>query len=133
MKKPEGVVALISLLVISAVLLMMGITIARVGRNEIVLASVFRDGESAFDAADACVEEGVVRLKGDAAYVGGSFSLDEGTCTVVVTNLGGGNRLIQGNGSYQSAIRIVEANVTLTTNAQGNVVKATINSWKEAD
>jgi len=133
MKNPRGVVALISLLVISAVLLAMGITIARVGRNEIVLARLFADGEIAFDVADACAEEGLSRLKDDATYPGGTFALDDGTCAVAITNLGGNNRLIRGTGSYQRATRIVEANVTLSTNGQGIVVKASINAWKEAD
>lgn len=133
MRKPQGVVALISLLVISAVLLMMGLTIARVGRNEIVLARLFSDGEIAFDVADACVEEGLSRLKDDAAYAGGTFSLDDGTCVVTVTNLGGSVRLIRGIGSYDRAIRVVDANVTLSVNGQGNTVSAHINSWKEGD
>ena len=133
MKRSRGVVALISLLVISAVLLAMGIAIARVGRNEVVLARIFADGEIAFNVADACVEEGLSRLKDSSLYTGGTFALDDGTCSVAVTNLGGNDRLIRGTGSYQRATRIVEANVTLSTNGQGNVVKAAINTWKEGD
>lgn len=133
MRKPQGVVALISLLVISAVLLAMGLTIARVGRNEVILARLFSEGEIAFDVADACVEEGASRLKDDASYAGGSFSLDDGTCVVSIADLGGGGRLIRGTGHYQRAIRVVDANVTLSTNGQGNVVKLTINSWKEGE
>lgn len=130
---PRGVVAMITVLVLMAVLLAIGIAVSAVGRDEIVLSRVFQDGEDAFALADACVEEGLERLKMNGAYAGGSFTQDGGTCTIAVTNLGGNDRLVRGTGQYGSNIRIVEANVTLKFNLQGNAKKVTINSWLEAN
>lgn len=132
-KAPKGVVALISVLVIMATLISIGLTIAAVGNNEAALSNVIDDGELAFSIADACVEEGFIRLKADAAYAGGSFALDGGTCSIAVANLGGDDRLVRGQGNYRDAIRIVEANVTIKSNVAGEAKKIKINSWKEAD
>ena len=132
-KKPKGVVALIAVLVIMVTLISIGITIAAVGNDEAALSNVIDDGELAFSIADACVEEGFIRLKADSAYAGGSFALDGGTCGISVTNLGGDDRLVRGQGSFRDAIRIIDANVTIKSNAAGEAKKVKINSWKEAD
>jgi len=132
-RAPRGIVAIITVLMVMAVLLSIGLVISAIGRDEIVLSGVVEDGEVAFAIADACAEEGIQRFKYDAAYVGSSFDLDGGTCAVVVTNLGGGNRLVRAQGDYRSAIRIIEANVTLASNVQANAQTVKINSWKEAD
>lgn len=131
--RPKGVVALISLLIIMAVLVSIGITISAVGQNEIALSGVFQDGEQAFAIADACVEEGIQRFKNNGAYAGGTFTLDGGSCTISVANLGGNTRLVTGTGVYKRNTRIIEANVTLHLNAQGNAKNVGINSWREAE
>jgi len=130
---PKGIVALITVLIVMAVLLSVGLAISAIGRNEIVLSGVVEYGEVAFSIADACTEEGLQRFKVNGAYTGSSFALDGGTCVVTVTSLGGNDRLVVGQGEYRDAIRIIEANVTLTLNNQGNAKKVKINSWKEAD
>lgn len=130
---PKGVVALITVLVVMVTLISIGITISAVGHDEAVLTGVIEDGELAFTIADACVEEGFTQLKFNGAYAGGSFALDGGTCTITVTNLGGNDRLVRGQGDYINAVRIVEADATITFNTAGNAKKIKINSWREAD
>lgn len=132
-KKPKGVVALIAVLVIMVTLISIGITIAAVGNDEAALSNVIDDGELAFSIADACVEEGFIRLKADAAYAGGSFALGGGACGISVANLGGDDRLVRGQGSFRDAVRIIDANVTIKSNLAGEAKKVKINSWKEAD
>ncbi len=132
-RTPPGVVAILSVLIITAILIAIGISIAALGQNEIVLSGLIDNGEKAFSIADACSEEGLARLKSDAAFTGTTFPLDNGTCTVVVTNLGGNVRLITGTGAFRDAVRSVVANVTITFNGAGNAKKTVINSWNEAD
>lgn len=133
MHKPRGIVALITILVFMAVLLSIGTTIALLGQDQIALAGVYSDGERAFAIADACTEEGYARLKTNVSFTTETFTLGGGTCTVVVTNLGGNNRLIDGTGTYNNSTRIVEANVTIKINAAGSAKKISINSWNEAN
>ncbi|MEK7545906.1 MAG: hypothetical protein AAB554_02405 [Patescibacteria group bacterium] len=130
---PKGVVALITVLIVMVTLISIGITISAVGNDEAVLTGVVEDGEIAFSLADACVEEGLEQLKMNAAYAGGSFSLDGGECVISVTNLGGNDRLVRGQGEYRYAVRIVDANVTIKSNNSANAKKIKINSWREAD
>jgi len=132
-KKPRGVIALITVLIVMAVLLSIGVTISSIGQDEIVLSGVVQDGENAFAVADACVEEGLERFKTNGAYAGGSFQLDGGNCLITVTNLGGNDRLVHGEGSYAREIRMIDANVTLKFNTAANAKKVTINSWAEAN
>lgn len=132
-KAPRGVIALISTLVIMAVVLAIGLSISLIGRDEIALSGVYLDGEQAFAIADACTEEGVSRFKANGAFGGTTLSLDGGSCTVTVTNLGGNTRLVRSVASYNDAIRVVEANVSLSLNAQGNAKSIRINSWREGD
>ncbi|HJV33191.1 MAG TPA: hypothetical protein VJ694_04150 [Patescibacteria group bacterium] len=131
--RSKGVVALVTVLIVMATLVSLGLVIAAVGRDEIILARVVEKGETAFAIADACLEEGLQRLKSDAGYAGGSFVVDEGACVVTVSNLGGDVRQVRGQGTSGDAIRIVEARVTLLSNAQGDAKKVKIEWWREAD
>lgn len=133
MKKRKGAVALITILVISAVLLSVGITLSAIGHNEVVLSGVFRDGETAFAIADACAEEGLSRLKQDSGFTGTTFTIDGGTCSVTVTNISGNTYRILGTGEFKDNIRIIDANVTIKFNGQGNAKTVKINAWVEAD
>lgn len=132
-RPPKGIVALLTVLIVMAVLLSIGLTISAIGQNEIVLSGIVQDGETAFAIADACVEDGLERLKADGAYASSAFSLDGGECVVTVTNLGGNDRLVRGQGSYVNEIRMIDANVTLKFNTAGDAKKVTINSWLEAN
>lgn len=132
-QRPRGIAALITVLMVMAVLVSIGLAISSIGRNEIVLSGVNEDGAVAFAIADACVEEGFSQLKRNGSFSGGSFALDGGTCSIAVTNLGGNDRLVRGQGAYRDAIRIIDADVTIAFNGQGNAKKIKINSWKEAD
>ena len=130
--KPKGFVAFLSLMILMAVILAVGLTISSVGHGEIVLSGVFQDGEQAFSVADACTEEGVSRLKANSSFTGTNFTLDGGTCVITVANLGGTTRLITGTGTYNRSIRIVVANVSITTNGGGNASTVKINNWTES-
>ena len=123
---------MITILIVAAVVLTIGLSIALVGRDEIVLSGVHQDGEQAFSIADACAEEGINQLKLNAAYASGSFSLDGGTCDISVVTISGNTKLLTGTGQYKNNLRIIQANVTIKTNVNGNATTVDINSWQEA-
>lgn len=131
--RPKGVVALVTVLIVMATLVSLGLVIAAIGRDEILLSRTVENGARAFAVADACVEEGLVRLKSSSSYAGGSFVIDGGTCVITVTDLGGNRRLVRGQGGYEDAIRIIDADVTVTFNAAGSARKVKVNSWLEAN
>ena len=106
---PQGFIAMVTVLVMMAVLLAIGLTVASIGRDEIALAGIVQDGDQAFSVADGCAEEAIDRLKGDSAYAGGTYSLAGGACTVAVTNLGGIHRRHPGCGKFDGQRQSVEA------------------------
>lgn len=130
---PRGVIATVTVLVVMAALLSLGLSMALVGQNAIVLSGVYQDGETAFSIADACTEEGIMRLKTNIAYSGGTFPLDDGTCTITIANLGPSNWLVQGTGTYLHSIRMVEADISLLVNSSGKARRLVINTWTEAN
>lgn len=127
----RGAVALITIAVFTAVLIVIGLTVSAIGNNEIVLSGVFSDGENAFSIADACAEESLTRLKLNSSFTGTTFTLDGGTCSGTVTSLGGNDYQIIAQGSYANNTRIIEAQISIAGNAQSHGV--IINSWKEAN
>lgn len=129
---PRGVVALITVLVVMAVLVSIGLTISAVSQNQIALSGAVQDGETAFTIADACAEDALERLKLNAGFTGTTFSLDEGTCVSTVAYITANTYLVTGTGSYLNAIRVVQINATIKFNGGGNATKVTINSWNEA-
>lgn len=129
----RGAVALITITVITAILVVIGLTVSTIGNNEVVLSGVFSDGENAFSIADACAEEALTRLKGDSGFTGTTFSLDGGTCTATVSLVTGTNYLIQATGTYKDNVRGIEADVNVVFNGQGIARSVIINSWQEAD
>lgn len=131
-RQPRGFIALVTVLVLMTVLLAIGLTVAAIGRDEIVLSGVVQDGDQAFFIADACVEEAIARFKDDGAYAGGTYALSGGTCVVTVTNLGGNDRLVHGDAAYVHNVRGIDANVTLKLNNVGNAKTVKINSWLES-
>jgi len=128
-----GAVALITIVVFTAVLVVIGLAVSSIGQNEIVLSGVYRDGENAFSIADACAEDALMRLKSDQTFTGTTLPLDGGFCVSTVTHLLGDSYRILAEGSYIENIRGIEADVTLHFNGQGLAKTVLIDSWKEAD
>jgi Tfp pilus assembly protein PilX len=134
--QPRGVVAMVTVMVVMAVLLTLGLSVSMVGQDSAALSGVNQDGETAFSVADACTEEGTARLKTDQTYTGGSFALDGGNCVITVSVITPNSRwLVTGNGTYAKSLRIINADISLTHNngGSGPAKKMTINSWTEAN
>lgn len=125
--------ALITVMVITAILVVIGVTVSMIGNNEAVLSGIYEDGEMAFSIADACAEEGLMRLKADQSFTGTSFALDGGFCSVAVQNISGNTYLVAAEGEFANNTRVIIVNATVHFNAQGNARTALINSWREAE
>lgn len=136
MRKPSGVIAMLTIMIFMVVLLSIGSSIALLGQDQISLAGTFSDGEQAFAVADACSEEGYNRLLLNASTTSTSFGLNGGTCSLTISTIGSDtpsikNRLIIGTGTYRNDTRVVNVNLTIKSNGSLNANKVKINSWKE--
>lgn len=81
----KGFIALVSLLIISAVALSIAVSIVIIGVGEADVAFSTRQGNEATQIAQSCVEEALFRLRGNNGYVGGSLSVGNGSCTITVS------------------------------------------------
>lgn len=83
--KNNGFVAITSLLIIAAVVLSVTVSISLLGVGELQNTQTYRQGIKTKALANACMEEGLQRLKNNANYSGGTLQLPAGSCTIEVT------------------------------------------------
>ena len=89
-KNESGYVALISVLIILAVGLIIGIGIGLNGMNELSLAYQNQQTVKAFNLADACADEALLNLKNDGAAYTGTQTLyfNDDFCTITISGIG---------------------------------------------
>ena len=122
----RGAAALISVVVMTAIIVVAVSGTALIGIGNLDAALGYFQGTHAVLAAESCNEEAMLRLQRSSSYTGGTLAVGNATCTIVVT----GNPcpcVITTTAVDGSYTRRVQANVTLVS---GN---ATITSWQEND
>ena len=127
--KQKGTIALISLLVISAVVLAIGISVSLTGLDEMKMG--FRQGQTtgAFYVAESCMEEALFRLKQDENYSGGALSIGDGSCNIDIT-ANGSQRTITVTGTLNQYTRGIQAIVNILND--GTTYGNEVISWEEA-
>lgn len=86
-KSNIGFVALTTVLVVSAVVLFVTISISLLGVDEARSSLDYKKGQETLLIAEGCAEEALIRLRSDSSYVGTATALTvgNGNCTIVVT------------------------------------------------
>ena len=129
----KGFIALMTVIIIGAMILSVGISAALIGQTEIVLSGQTDRGYAARSLASACVEEALHRLKLNDAYAGGTVPVGAtDTCTVVVSGTGS-SRTITATASSDIFTKSVVVAASLKQNAAGNAKAWHVDSWAEAD
>jgi|SRR5687768_17162322 len=127
-----GFIGLLTVIVIGALVLSIGISTAFVGQTQLILAG-HADYEYAVRAlVTACVEESVHRLKIDSGYTGGTVPLGNDSCTVTVSGAGS-TRSILATATINGYTKAVTATATLKQNASLNSRAWSITAWSEND
>ncbi|MBU0975446.1 MAG: hypothetical protein ABIE03_00585 [Patescibacteria group bacterium] len=122
LKEQSGAALLISLLVISALALVLA-----VGVNLSAIDDVLRSSQSRYSlrseaAADSCLDEALIRLKWDVSYSGGNIDMDEGSCSVSVSGAGSLKSIsVSGSAGNSVTELLVEVDLSGTS--------PIINSW----
>lgn len=124
----NGYIAFSSLLVISAVVLAIAVSVSLMGIDEIKNSFALSQGEKAEAATKACLEEALYRLRDDADYTSGTLNIDTNlNCTISVSG-SAANRTIAitatliGPPDYQK-------NLTLTVKRTGGGIN--LLTWTE--
>jgi hypothetical protein len=126
----EGISALLVVVVILAVIISLGLLVSKISINELALSLDEDQSNRALHIAEACEEEATFRLKRDSGYTGGSITIVDGTCTVVVTG-GGSTRSIDVTSTYGNETRDLTVDVTLEANLDGNADGIDVTNWEE--
>ncbi len=125
-KKKDGFITLISILVVSAVsvLLVLSQLEGGIARTQNRITS--EQSATARGHANTCIEEALEEIREVESYTGSnSISFTLGSCEWLVTNTGGENRTITATGTVNTLHRNVEVQIT-----QINPIIA-ISSWNE--
>ena len=119
----HGYIALITVIILSAVSLAVATTVSLLAIGEAQSSYALSKGEDTLGFVEGCMEDALLKVRASDAYTGGAITRPEGTCTITVST--GGN------------VWTVTATTTATTykrTIQAIVTKSTslvITSWKE--
>lgn len=129
----EGAAALLAILVLMAAALVIVTGLSLRGIGQLQSADVSRRGAADFAGTEACIAEALRQLRDQDAYAGGTLSVGTTTCTVTVTDDGGGQRTIRATGITGAVVRHVRAVATVgSTLISGRSIRTlTLVSWQE--
>lgn len=100
----KGYIALISILIISAVLLLVAVSSGLLSISEANIGLEKGQGSEAFYLATACAEEGLEKIRESSSFSGyGNLAIGEESCSYAVEKLEGQNRIITASGTVQDA------------------------------
>lgn len=129
MKHPRASIALISLLVISAMTLVLAL-----GMSEVTISKSYQyfnnhSDKMGYYVAEACLEETLIRLEEDASFSGETLTFDADTnCTISVAGTGA-TRTVSITTVYLTYTQNFEAEVSLVQ--AGQATNASLSSWQE--
>ena len=79
-----GYVAISIILILTAVVLGIIVTVAQLGIGEGQVSLALSKGEDTLHFVEGCMEDAILKLRVNALYAGGSITRPEGTCTITV-------------------------------------------------
>lgn len=128
----RGVIALVTVVIMGAMLLSLGLAIASLAQTELIIASSVAHEREAFSLATTCIEEAAHRLKLNASYAGGTVPLGTQSCTVSVSG-SGSTRTVIASSTSDIYTKSVTVTLTLKQNAALNARAWEVTAWAEAD
>ncbi|MEA3249763.1 MAG: hypothetical protein U9Q03_05425 [Patescibacteria group bacterium] len=123
---------MITVIMLSALILVVGISAAFIGQTDIIIAGQVDRGHYARLLAITCTEEALQRLKLDASYTGGTIPIASMTCVATVTG-SGASRTITGSATHDNHTKTVSVSATRRDNGAGNARAWNIGGWQEVD
>lgn len=126
-KKENGSVALLSVLIISAVLIIAVVSNAEIQSNSAQqhLNRFFQ--ESLYYAAEACIEDTLIKLERDPDFALGSLNVGEAVCDITVNGVSPKNVII--SVSEQNYVQNFSAQVSVET--VGLATNVALLEWEE--
>ena len=115
----DGYAALASILVISVVVIIVGISVSLLSINYLQSSLSNKKSYESLDLVEACVEEALLQLNENNA-ISSNISLPEGSCSVTINSQVGTNWVFTVTGSINSYIKSIQ--VTADRNNTINIL-----------
>lgn len=87
-RKENGYIAFTSLLVISAITLVVATSVALLNIDSAQSSLSVNQKQTAIINTKSCAEEALVRIRDNYSYTGGTLNLNEGSCVITATGSG---------------------------------------------
>ncbi|MCX6795326.1 MAG: hypothetical protein NT165_01155 [Candidatus Falkowbacteria bacterium] len=112
-KNSKGYITLLSVLIVGAVSIAITVSLILLGLSSSRTGLSYQQMFQAKNLAHSCAEEGLEKIRESSAFSGsGSISASQGSCTYLVTNLGGNSRTVDATGTVLTVIRRASVSVT---------------------
>jgi hypothetical protein len=124
--RQAGYVALITVLIVGAVALAIGISMLGIGSDLQRTELLEQESHEARNLAGACAQEAVQTIHDNIAYAGTTnLSLGQGNCSYTVTVVTGTTRTVTVTGTVGNVVRKVQGSVTIGSSS------ISVTSWQE--
>jgi hypothetical protein len=124
----QGFAALLTIVVVSAAVLIMAYSASLLGLGELDLGHTSQKGDEASAIADGCMDESFRRLRLNIGYLGETVMTSNGSCIISVVASGGNRTITVTASTTDNHYKKIEANVTLSADVLPVI---TVNSWEE--
>lgn len=132
-----GFIALITVIIVSAITLIVAATTIFLGTSESLLGFSADQSHETFQIGESCMEEALFRLKQEQVYAGETIFLGNGSCVITITGTGGKNstRVIVASSTVSTPLasftRRITASTTQISNADDNATTTDLTRWRE--
>ncbi|MBU1126578.1 MAG: hypothetical protein ABH826_04090 [Patescibacteria group bacterium] len=126
----KGVAALMTVIIVVAMVLSIGVVIAQIGINELVFGLQGDRSDQLLQIADSCADEGYYRLKRDQGYSGGTVTFSEGSCTLTISG-SEPNRILTVSATVEELTRDFTINIDAKSNIAANARGIDVTNWLE--
>jgi len=111
----QGYIALISIIIISAVTLLLAISANLFGISEAQMGLRKSQGSEAFYLANLCAEDALMKLKDNLNYSGNeSLTIGDGSCEILfLEGTGNKDRIIKTTGEIYGLVRKIKIDIDL--------------------
>lgn len=122
--RSRGFMAITTVLIISAVVLLIAITVSLTGVNEGQTSFAVDNGEQNLALVEGCAEDYLLKIRANSSFTASNITRPEGTCSITI-NVGNPNwdiTVSSTNSDYQRKVQ-----VKFTRSSSG----ITLTSWQE--
>jgi len=123
MKNQTGYIAITSVLVIAAIVLIIGTSVSLLAVNDIQSALSNKKSDESLDLVESCVEDALLRLNEDNS-IPATITLPDGSCSVTINSQVGTLWTFTVSGTFISHAKSIQV-VADRTNT------VTVNSWTQ--